>query len=89
MTAPKHQLYTTADKDAPASIKDSNGVVALGLCKVCGRGEVELSAPCRPKRITCSYIGRRDGSVFSCKNKAMKGSKRCHVHGPPPDPRHP
>jgi hypothetical protein len=44
-----HDLYQTGDPDAPQSIKDSNGEVCLGLCKKCGRAEVELSEPCEPK----------------------------------------
>ncbi len=43
---PAHQLYGKADPTAPASIKDSNGVVVLGLCKLCGKGEAELDGPC-------------------------------------------
>lgn len=48
----KHLLYTDADfLDTPMSerkggIFDSNGAVVLGLCKVCGKGEVELEGPC-------------------------------------------
>lgn len=43
---PEHDLYKTGDSDAPEQIKDRNGEVALNLCRRCGRGEVELSAPC-------------------------------------------
>lgn len=42
----KHVLYETGDPGAPDVIKDSNGEVVLGLCKVCNKGEVELSEPC-------------------------------------------
>lgn len=42
----QHVLYTDADKDRPEVICDSNGVVVLGLCKRCGKGEVELEGPC-------------------------------------------
>lgn len=38
----QHQLWTTSDKDRPEVICDCNGEVVLGLCKVCGRGEIEL-----------------------------------------------
>lgn len=41
-----HILYVRSDKDAPDSIKDVNGDIALELCKVCGRGEVELDEQC-------------------------------------------
>ncbi|MEY2152254.1 hypothetical protein AB7849_15220 [Rhodanobacter sp. 115] len=44
-----HVLYEKGDKDAPDSIKDRNGDITLGLCKVCGRGEAELVEPCTPK----------------------------------------
>ena len=41
-----HELYETGDEDAPDSIKDRNGDVALEMCKRCGRAESELSEPC-------------------------------------------
>jgi len=41
-----HTLYKTKDADAPAQIKDRNGEVALDLCRICGRGEIELYEPC-------------------------------------------
>jgi hypothetical protein len=41
-----HVLYETADNDAPDVIMDRNGVVVLGLCRICGRAEIELSEPC-------------------------------------------
>jgi hypothetical protein len=41
-----HDLYKTGDAAAPASIKDRNGDVALGMCRRCGRAEVELDEPC-------------------------------------------
>jgi hypothetical protein len=43
---PGHDLYKTGDVDAPDVIKDGNGEVALGLCRKCGRGEIELTEPC-------------------------------------------
>jgi hypothetical protein len=45
----KHVLYKTGDADAPDVIKDRNGEVVLGLCRVCGRGEIELEHPCTPR----------------------------------------
>jgi hypothetical protein len=42
-----HDLYKTGDSDAPDVIKDLNGEVVLGLCRKCGRVEVELSEPCK------------------------------------------
>lgn len=41
-----HVLYQTGDEGAPDVIKDRNGDVVLGLCRLCGRGEVELEEPC-------------------------------------------
>ena len=38
----QHVLYEAFDKDAPSSIRDSNGEVCLGMCKVCGRAEIQL-----------------------------------------------
>ena len=38
----KHILYQTGDVDAPDVIKDRNGEVVLGLCRVCKRAEVQL-----------------------------------------------
>lgn len=42
----KHQLYRTEDADAPNCVKDSNGEVVLGLCRVCNQAEVELEPEC-------------------------------------------
>lgn len=42
----EHHLYTNSDTDRPSAICDRNGEVVLGLCKVCGRSEVELEKPC-------------------------------------------
>ena len=54
-----HDLYKTGDLDAPDSIKDSNGEVALGLCRKCGRGEVELEEPCIPRwKASIAHEGR-------------------------------
>jgi hypothetical protein len=41
-----HDLYKTGDADAPDVIKDRNGEVVLGLCRKCGRGEIELADRC-------------------------------------------
>lgn len=46
--AREHDLYKTGDADAPLVIKDRNGDVVLGLCRRCGRGEIELCDPCDP-----------------------------------------
>jgi hypothetical protein len=37
-----HRLYQKGDANIPDSINDRNGDIVLGLCKVCGCGEIEL-----------------------------------------------
>ncbi len=49
MPQAEHVLYKNRDKDAPESIKDANGDVVLGLCRVCGKGERDLQEPCKPQ----------------------------------------
>lgn len=44
--AEEHDLYETNDPDRPDVICDRNGEVVLGLCKKCGRAEIELAEPC-------------------------------------------
>lgn len=39
----KHVLFDNSDIDAPNVIKDPHGEVCLGLCKVCGAAESELT----------------------------------------------
>jgi len=46
MESKMHDLYKTGDASAPEAILDRNGHVALRLCKVCGKGEIELAGPC-------------------------------------------
>jgi hypothetical protein len=38
-----HILYKTGDLDAPEVIKDGNGEVVLSLCKICYKGEADLT----------------------------------------------
>ncbi len=58
----KHVLYETGDKDAPDQIKDSNGEVALGLCKVCGGAEAALPTDCPGRKLTSEEMeGRMTG----------------------------
>lgn len=45
----EHDLYKTGDPNIPAGICDRNGEVVLGMCRRCGRAEVELSESCAPK----------------------------------------
>jgi len=48
----KHKLYNTGDVDAPHSILDGNGEVALGLCRVCGGAEGTLPTDCPGRRMS-------------------------------------
>lgn len=48
----QHQLYETADSDAPKIICDPNGEVALALCRVCGGAEASLPSSCPGRRLT-------------------------------------
>lgn len=41
-----HSLYVTGDTGAPDVIKDGNGEVVLGLCKICNRAESQLEIHC-------------------------------------------
>lgn len=50
-----HDLYKPGDKDAPDCIRDQNGYVVLGMCRRCGRAEIELSEP-------CAAIGSTEGA---------------------------
>lgn len=45
-----HELYEGYDPAAPEAIKDGNGEVCLGMCKVCGQAEVELEPVCPGNR---------------------------------------
>jgi len=42
----RHDLYTDVDENPPKVICDRNGAVVLGLCKRCGKAEIELAGPC-------------------------------------------
>lgn len=52
----QHVLYKTEDKDKPDTITDINGEVVLGLCRVCGRGERELSEPCTKRELKIAEL---------------------------------
>jgi hypothetical protein len=65
-----HQLFETGDPDAPKSILDSNGEVALGLCKICGKGEIELKEPCVPIESKDSYLLKEGKAVKIIRNFA-------------------
>lgn len=49
-----HDIYKDGDPELPECILDVNGQVVLALCKLCGRGEVELSEPCEPRPLVLS-----------------------------------
>lgn len=44
----KHVLYQQGDLDSPACIRDRNGDVVLGMCRICGKAEAQLDEPCQP-----------------------------------------
>lgn len=41
-----HDLYKPGDLGIPDNIRDRNGDITLGLCKRCGRAEIDLDKPC-------------------------------------------
>ena len=41
-----HVFYKDSDTDAPESIRDRNGQIALSVCRVCGQGEGDLEEFC-------------------------------------------
>lgn len=45
----KHILFQNGDADAPCTIKDGHGQVVLNMCKICMKGEAELSGPCKSR----------------------------------------
>lgn len=61
--APEHDLYTDVDKDRPEVVCDSNGQVALGLCKRCGKGECELAGPCTTKPVIDNLVALGKGEI--------------------------
>lgn len=69
----KHVLYATGDPDAPDSIKDRNGDVVLGLCRVCGKGKADLDSPCTP---WSAYVGNI-GCIGQYASKAA-AIRACH-----------
>ncbi len=42
-----HILYKKGDVGCPPAILDRNGDVALACCRICGKGEAELTEPCK------------------------------------------
>lgn len=45
----KHELYKEGDNNIPKSIQDEHGDVVLAMCKICGKGEADLSDGCMQK----------------------------------------
>lgn len=41
-----HLLYKDGDLNTPKSIVDRDGRVTLGLCRLCGAAEADLTKPC-------------------------------------------
>lgn len=60
-----HQLYKTGDADAPMAIKDRNGEVTLDCCRICGKGEIELTEPCVDNRV-CVICDGGPGNACAC-----------------------
>ena len=67
-----HLIYETTDPKAPDSIKDANGDVVLALCSVCGRGEIELDAPC-PGVVQDADTFERYNALFINKHPLPRG----------------
>ena len=47
-----HVLFQDGDSNLPEAILDRNGQVALRLCKICRKGEIELDQPCAVNQST-------------------------------------
>ena len=48
----KHVLFEDKDDDLPKYICDSNGQVALAMCKICGGVECALPTNCPGRELT-------------------------------------
>lgn len=59
----EHLLYERDDPHAPACIKDANGDITLGLCRVCGKGEAELVEPCGHLWVVAAH--RREAELYA------------------------
>ncbi len=47
----EHVFFNKGDKNAPESIKDRNGDIALHYCKICRQAEGELEKECPGKNV--------------------------------------
>lgn len=65
----KHKLYVTGDAGAPDAIKDQNGAVVLGLCKVCGQAEVDLTPECPGPTDNVPFPKRMERFVAFCEGR--------------------
>ncbi len=79
-----HDLYKTGDVDLPPQILDRNGEVVLGLCKRCGRAEVELDESCVPRAATQpSAEVERDAARYRwLREQTWDASELCCVKRP-------
>jgi hypothetical protein len=82
----EHILYKTIDVDTPDVICDSNGEVVLGLCRVCGRGEIELEGPCPgrlPTHTEINALRARISELLQFNNefeeRARLAERRCAI----------
>lgn len=78
-----HSLFETGDADCPEQAKDRNGEVVLGVCKNCGRIEVDLAEPCdHREEITRlkGVIAKFNAARFTC-SKAIdeRGYQWCEA----------
>lgn len=41
-----HNLWKDGDRGIPEALLDRNGQVVLGMCRICGKAEIELDEEC-------------------------------------------
>ena len=71
-----HSLFETGDTACPEQAKDRNGEVVLGVCKNCGRVEVELAEPCDRRK----EIQRLKAVIAKCEEALLEAqSVRAHL----------
>ena len=79
-----HSLFETGDTDCPEQAKDRNGEVVLGVCKNCGRIEVDLAEPCDHRKEIArlkSVIAKCHSALTQCKQwKEGANTLTCHNH---------
>lgn len=74
----EHDLYKRGDTDAPLCVQDSNGEVALDLCRKCGRGESELVGPCEP-RVSWTSGSSPQADFFKVREDLFPGSMAASI----------